>query len=360
MATSCGTVRLVAGPAGTNGADGADGSDGQSAYTLLTAQFTMPGELLTASAVVQDTSWMTGGMIVYLQGCGYLEVTNITDSTHVTLKNLEDTASSAYTTNVAPTTVIAVGSKIVAAGLQGPGGAAAAASFAIANNLSEGVPATMRTSLGLGTMAVQAASAVAISGGTVTGITDLAVADGGTGASAAAAARTNLGLGTISTQDANAVAITGGAISGITDLPVADGGTGASTPAAARSNLGILGGYGRLGGVTAWNVNSATTDTAFTVSSARYIIDKITVENGSINLTTATGGVFTAAGGGGTTIAADQALSALTATTKFDDLTLQAIAGTDVFTAGTLYARCGTAQGAAATADLHVYGWKLD
>ena len=70
--------------------------------------------------------------------------------------------------------------------------------------------------------------------------TDVAVADGGTGASTTSGARTNLGLGDMATQAPSAVAITGGSITGITDLPVADGGTGASTAAAARSNLGLL------------------------------------------------------------------------------------------------------------------------
>ena len=43
----------------------------------------------------------------------------------------------------------------------------------------------------------------------------IAVGNGGTNATTASAARTNLGLGTIATQASNAVALTGGTISGV-------------------------------------------------------------------------------------------------------------------------------------------------
>jgi hypothetical protein len=56
--------------------------------------------------------------------------------------------------------------------------------------------ATSRTNLGLGTMATQAANNVGITGGSVTGITDLAVADGGTGASSLTANGVLYGAGT--------------------------------------------------------------------------------------------------------------------------------------------------------------------
>ena len=69
--------------------------------------------------------------------------------------------------------------------------------------------AALRTAAGLGSIATQAASNVAITGGSVAGITDLAVADGGTGASTASAARTNLGLGTAATADSAQLVPTG-------------------------------------------------------------------------------------------------------------------------------------------------------
>lgn len=46
----------------------------------------------------------------------------------------------------------------------------------------------------------------------------LSVEGGGTGAVTAALARTNLGIGTMGTQNSNAIAVTGGTISGLTSL----------------------------------------------------------------------------------------------------------------------------------------------
>ncbi len=81
----------------------------------------------------------------------------------------------------------------------------------------------------------------------------------------AAAQRTTLGLGTIATQAANSVSITGGSISGITDLAIADGGTGASDAGTARTNLNVP---TRTGGDASgtWGIsitgNAATATTA--------------------------------------------------------------------------------------------------
>lgn len=50
-----------------------------------------------------------------------------------------------------------------------------------------------------------------------------AILGGGTGASTAAAARTNLGIGTLGVQNSNAVAITGGTITGLTQLDLSAG-----------------------------------------------------------------------------------------------------------------------------------------
>jgi len=84
----------------------------------------------------------------------------------------------------------------------------------------------------LGTMAEQDADAVAITGGTITGITDLAVADGGTGASTAGPARSNLGAAA-SGANADITSLTGLT----TPLSVGQGGTGATNAGGARTNI---------------------------------------------------------------------------------------------------------------------------
>ena len=117
----------IPGPQGVAGEDGVDGADGVSPFTTFTALFTIPAELGSAVATVADTSWMVIGQKVYgsrVDGSihAFFEVTAIGGATSVTLKNLEDAATSAYTENSPPASTLTIGSLLIPAGIQGPTG----------------------------------------------------------------------------------------------------------------------------------------------------------------------------------------------------------------------------------------------
>lgn len=84
-----------------------------------------------------------------------------------------------------------------------------------------------------------------------------------------------LATGTIAAQNSNNVSITGGSITGITDLAVADGGTGASTAAGAATNLGL--GTGDSPQFAAVNIGNATDTTITRVSAGVIAVEGKTV-----------------------------------------------------------------------------------
>ena len=104
------------------------------------------------------------------------------------------------------------------------------------------------------------------------------------------------------------------------------------------------------------NLN-ATGDTLIpVVTCTTYSVSNVIVTNASISLSTAAAGLFTAASAGGTAIVANAALSACTGPTIVSQRT---VASTAAATSQTLYFNVATAQGAAATGDVYVYGYDI-
>jgi hypothetical protein len=104
------------------------------------------------------------------------------------------------------------------------------------------------------------------------------------------------------------------------------------------------------------NLN-ATGDTVLPINNTTsYSVSNVIVTNASTSLTTAAAGVFPAPAAGGTAIVANAALSACTGATVVSQRT---VASTAAQTTQNIYFNVATAQGAAATADVYVYGYDL-
>jgi hypothetical protein len=106
---------------------------------------------------------------------------------------------------------------------------------------------------------------------------------------------------------------------------------------------------------TGVNVN-ATGDQAVLriINAQNYSVSNVVFTNASVSLSSAAAGLFTAPSAGGTGIVANAALSALTGPTIVSQRT---VASTATPVSQILYLNVGTAQGAAATMDVYVYGY---
>ena len=130
----------------------------------------------------------------------------------------------------------------------------------------------------------------------------------------------------------------------------------ATTVANHPSNLSTNQAIRLLASFQGVNVN-ATGDTVLPINNTdRYSVSNVVFTNASVSLTTALAGVFTAPSAGGTAIVANAALSAMTSASVVSQRT---VASTAAQAGQNLYVNVGTAQGAAATMDVFVYGYDL-
>ena len=105
------------------------------------------------------------------------------------------------------------------------------------------------------------------------------------------------------------------------------------------------------------NLNAVGDTVAKMINDSGYVsVQSMIVANASVDLDTAQMAVYTGAGATGTAIKSAYALSGNSSSAK---VVVTAATSTDAIDVSQLYIRCTTAQGAAATADVYIYGYDL-
>ena len=131
----------------------------------------------------------------------------------------------------------------------------------------------------------------------------------------------------------------------------------ASTQTAHPSNLATNQALRLLASAQGVNLNSVADTVANIINRIGSIsVQSVIVANASVNLTTAELAVYTGPGATGTAI---KTAYALTGNSASDKVVVTAATDTDAITVDQLYIRCTTVQGAAATADVFIYGYDL-
>lgn len=131
----------------------------------------------------------------------------------------------------------------------------------------------------------------------------------------------------------------------------------ASTQTNHPSNLATNQALRLLASAQGVNLNAVGDTVARMVNdSGNVSVQSIIVANASTDLTTAQLAVYTGPGATGTTIKSAYALTGNSTSAK---VVVTAATSTDAIDVTQLYVRCTTVQGAAATADVFIYGYDL-
>ncbi len=131
----------------------------------------------------------------------------------------------------------------------------------------------------------------------------------------------------------------------------------ASTQTNHPSNLATNQALRLLASAQGVNLNAVGDTVAAMVNDSGSVsVQSIIVTNASVDLTTAQLAVYTGPGATGTAIKTAYALTGNSTSAK---VVVTAATSTDAIDVDKLYVRCTTVQGAAATADVFIYGYDL-